>query len=108
MKKYKQLTVEQRYQIEVLIQTGFKQTMIANVLGVHRSTISRELKRSIPKRGRGLGEYSASNAQRKCTALHKQKNKRTLLSKHPSKYILLPQDRLACFSIVIKALSLSK
>lgn len=42
MKKYKQLTVEQRYQIEVLIQTGFKQTMIANVLGVHRSTISRE------------------------------------------------------------------
>lgn len=80
MKKYKQLTVEQRYQIEVLIQTGFKQTMIANVLGVHRSTISRELKRSIPKRGRGFGEYSASNAQKKCTARHKQKNKRTLLS----------------------------
>src|SRR5690606_41560668 len=102
MKKYKQLTVEQRYQIEVLIQTGFKQTMIANVLGVHRSTISRELKRSIPKCGRGFGEYSASNAQKKCTARHK-KNKRTLLSKHPSKYILLPQDWLACFSIVIKA-----
>jgi IS30 family transposase len=44
MKKYKQLTVEQRYQIEVLIQARFNQTKIADHLGVHRCTIGRELK----------------------------------------------------------------
>jgi IS30 family transposase len=50
MKKYKQLTVEQRYQIEALLQAGFNQTKIAAQLGVDRSTICRELKRSIPKK----------------------------------------------------------
>ena len=80
MKKYKQLTVEQRYQIEVLIQAGFNQTKIANQLGVHRSTISRELKRSIPKRGRGSGEYCASNAEKKTRSRHKEKYKIVFLT----------------------------
>jgi IS30 family transposase len=75
MKKYKQLTVEQRYQIEALIQAGFNQTKIANQLGVHRSTIGRELKRSIPKRGRGSGEYCALNAEIKTRNRHKEKYK---------------------------------
>ena len=43
MKKYKQLTLAQRYQIEALLQAGI--TQIAIQLGVHKSTISRELKR---------------------------------------------------------------
>ena len=80
MKKYKQLTVEQRYQIEALIQAGFNQTKIADQLGVHRSTIGRELKRSIPKRGRGSGEYCALNAQRKTSNRHKEKYKIVLLT----------------------------
>ena len=80
MKKYKQLTVEQRYQIEALLQAGFNQTKIAAQLGVHRSTICRELKRSIPKRGRGSGEYCASNAERKTCERHKQKHKLVLLT----------------------------
>lgn len=80
MKKYKQLTVEQRYQIEVLIQAGFNQTKIADHLGVHRCTIGRELKRSIPKRGIGSGEYCASNAERKTRERHKQKHKSVLLT----------------------------
>ena len=80
MKKYKQLTVEQRYQIEALLQAGFNQTKIAAQLGVYRSTICRELKRSIPKRGRGSGEYCASNAQRKTSNRHKEKYKRVLLT----------------------------
>ena len=33
MKKFKQLTVEQRYQIEALLQAGFNQTKIAAQLG---------------------------------------------------------------------------
>lgn len=80
MKKYKQLTVEQRYQIEAFIQAGFNQTKIANQLGVHRSTICRELKRSIPKRGRGSGKYCASNAERKTRNRHKEKHKKVLLT----------------------------
>jgi len=80
MKKYKQLTIEQRYQIEALLQAGFNQTKIAAQLGVHRSTIFRELKRSIPKRGRGSGGYSASNAERKTCERHKQKHKLVLLT----------------------------
>ena len=79
MKKYKQLTVEQRYQIEALIQGGFNQSMIAKQLEVHRSTISRELARSIPKRGRKSGEYCASNAERKTRNRHKQKHKMVFL-----------------------------
>lgn len=80
MKKYKQLTLEQRYQIEALLQAGFNQTKIASQLGFHRSTICRELKRSIPKRGRGSGEYSASNAEKKTCERHKQKHKLVLLT----------------------------
>ena len=80
MKKYKQLTVEQRYQIEALFQVGLNQTLIAAQLGFHRSTISRELKRSIPKRGRGSGLYCALNAERKTRERHKRKYKLVLLT----------------------------
>ncbi len=54
MKNYKQLTAQQRYQIEALLQVGCTQTAIADQIGVHRSTISRELKRSIALRGSDL------------------------------------------------------
>ena len=80
MKKYKQLTVEQRYQIEALTQAGLNQTMISNQLGVHRSTISRELKRSTALRGRTAGKYIAVNAERKSRNRHKHKHKRVLLT----------------------------
>ena len=55
MQKFKQLSLAQRYQIEILLQTGLTQTSIAKQIGVHKSTISRKLKRSIPKRGKGSG-----------------------------------------------------
>lgn len=80
MKKYKQLTRVQRYQIEALLQAGLTQTDISKQLGFHKSTISRELQRSIPKRGRGSGEYSACNAERKSKLRHRQKHKRILLT----------------------------
>ncbi|HIA67055.1 TPA: helix-turn-helix domain-containing protein [Candidatus Poribacteria bacterium] len=40
------LTWEQRYGIYSLLKTGYNQSMIANVIGVHKSTISRELRRN--------------------------------------------------------------
>jgi len=75
MQKFKHLSLAQRYQIEVLLKTGLSQTEISNQIGVHRSTVCRELKRSIPKRGQGYGVYSASNSQRKTNIRHKIKFK---------------------------------
>ena len=40
---YKQLTQEQRYQIYALKKAGHGQMEIANIVDVHKSTISREL-----------------------------------------------------------------
>jgi transposase, IS30 family len=49
--KYKQLTPNQRYQIYEGKHSGWTQTAIALELGVHKSTISRELKRNKSRRG---------------------------------------------------------
>jgi len=46
MKTYTQLTREQRYQIFVLKKMGHHQTKIAELIEVHKSTISRELFRN--------------------------------------------------------------
>ena len=51
MNSYKQLAYVQRYQISFMLKMGNCQTDIANELGVHRSTISRELNRNRGKRG---------------------------------------------------------
>ena len=79
MKKYKQLCLGQRYQIEFLFKTGFSQTNIAEQLGVHRSTICRELKRNIPSRGRTSGRYIVDHAQSKTDYRHSAKAKKILL-----------------------------
>jgi len=75
-KKYSHLSQEQRYQIEVLLQTGKSQKEISDLIKVSPSTISRELKRNIPKRGRGSGEYTARLAQRRTDVRHQVKPKR--------------------------------
>lgn len=59
MKHYKHLTQEQRYQIASLLQIKISQTEIAQIVGVNKSTISRELKRNKGKRG-----YRAKQAHR--------------------------------------------
>jgi len=51
MKPYSQLTLEQRYGIYSLLKTGHNQSEIAAVLGVHKSTISREINRNCGQRG---------------------------------------------------------
>ena len=48
---YSQLTLEQRYQIYALMKAERTKTDIARIVGVHKSTISRELKRNVSKRG---------------------------------------------------------
>lgn len=48
---YTQLTQEQRYQIYALLKMGHNQTEIATVIGKHKSTVSRELRRNKGLRG---------------------------------------------------------
>jgi IS30 family transposase len=48
---YHQLTQEQRYQIYALKKTGHSRTEIAEVIGVHKCTVSRELRRNRGGRG---------------------------------------------------------
>ena len=79
-KNYFQLTLEQRYQIEALKKSGMKQSDIATIVGVHKSTICRELKRNVPKRGTGAKVYVAQKAQIKTTTRHKIKPKQLLFS----------------------------
>ena len=51
MKKPRQFTLGQRYQIAILLKVGHNQTETAKRLDVHKSTISRELHRNSGKRG---------------------------------------------------------
>ncbi len=48
---YQQLTQEQRYQIYALQKAQFNQTEIATELGVHKATVSREVRRNRGGRG---------------------------------------------------------
>ena len=66
MKKiYKQLDQEQRYQIGILLTAGKSKKDIADLIGVHKSTITRELQRNIGKRGPHAGRYIPDLAQEK-------------------------------------------
>ena len=73
MSSYKQLTYEQRYQIKALLQTGQKNAQIARVLGVHRSTIDREIERNSGQRG-----YRPEQAHKKAMARRQGKSGRRL------------------------------
>jgi transposase, IS30 family len=74
-KKYNQLSLEQRYKIEALFKASHSQAEIARVMGVHKSTICRELKRNVPQRGIGAKKYDASRAQLKTEERHSSKRK---------------------------------
>jgi IS30 family transposase len=80
MKHYKQLTLGQRYQISALLKAGATQTSIASILGVDKSTISRELKRNTPSRGRTAGVYIGGHAHNKTLYRHRTKHKQVDLS----------------------------
>jgi IS30 family transposase len=51
MYTYSQLTQIHRYQIYTLLKMGHIQSEIATSLGVHKSTISREIQRNTGKKG---------------------------------------------------------
>ena len=51
MNNYQQLTLELRYQIYAFLKAGYSKTEIAHQIGVHKSTITRELQRNMSQRG---------------------------------------------------------
>jgi IS30 family transposase len=87
MKKYKQLSLAQRYQIESLSKPELPQAEIASLLGVHKSTICSEQKRNTPGRGLAAGQYIGVHAQQKTDLHHSTKSKRILLSAELKKRI---------------------
>jgi IS30 family transposase len=73
MRTYTQLTQEQRYQIYVLLKAGHNQTEIAHFVSVHKSTISRELRRN-----RGLKGYRPKQAH--AMALSRRNKAKSLIA----------------------------
>lgn len=69
MRKYRQLTEEDRIEIYAMKQAGNQQKQMARVLGVHPATISRELRRNTGRRG-----YRPKQAHQQ--ALHRRYNAR--------------------------------
>jgi len=87
MKKYKQLSLEQRYVIERLLEEGYNQKQIANAIGRSESTISRELRRNVNKRGKGAKIYNSDKAQEKAQKRHKEKQKHKRLEEWHLEYL---------------------
>jgi transposase, IS30 family len=65
---YRQLAREQRYQINVLRKAGHNQTDIAALIGCHKSTISRELRRNRGQKGYRHGQADELAYDRQCQA----------------------------------------
>lgn len=67
-----QITNEQRYTIEVLLESNVSKPEIARILGKDKSVIYRELKRNFDE---ATGIYKSSLAQRRCEKRHSDKVK---------------------------------
>jgi len=65
---YSQLTRERRYQIYALKRAGQNQTQIALVIGCHKSTISRELRRNCGAKGYRPQQADEMAFDRQCDA----------------------------------------
>jgi len=68
MREYRQLTEEDRIEIYSMKQAGKNQKEIASLLGVHPSTISRELARNSGLRGYRPKQAQQRTLQRRFTA----------------------------------------
>lgn len=75
MQKYKQLDLQDRHKMKALLEAGHTYTKIAEIIGVHKSTISRELSRNVATRGRYANKYRPEAAQRKTNKRHREKRK---------------------------------
>jgi IS30 family transposase len=77
-KGYKHLTYDQRCQIPALLKRKIPKGIIANDLGIHRSTLTREVKRNS-----GLRGYRHKQAQRRSEARRSNASGRSALKMTP-------------------------
>lgn len=75
MNKYNQLDLNKRQRIKALLDEGFNQSQIARNIGVHRSTISRELSRNVANPDSTGNNYCPKNAQQLTNRRHRDKPK---------------------------------
>jgi len=61
--KYRQITESERYTISLMKRNGFNNTQIAESLGKHKSSITRELKRNRSPDGRYRPDHAAGHAR---------------------------------------------
>jgi IS30 family transposase len=80
----KHLTVKQRYTISVMLQKGYTQKQIAEAIGKHKSTVSREIQRNCDARS---GAYRYELAQRKCEKRHQTKPKKIRFTEQVKAYV---------------------
>ncbi|MFI3141211.1 MAG: IS30 family transposase [Clostridia bacterium] len=73
---YYHLTINNRKDIERYFKQGKKITEIANLMGFHKSTISRELKRNLNNQNK----YNAIGADRKANARHKNCGRKAIIT----------------------------
>ena len=73
MRTYNQLTQTERYQIYALRKANKNPTEISRILGRHKSTIYRELKRNLGKRG-----YRAVQAHQFAVERHMSRDRRRI------------------------------
>lgn len=73
MRSYTHLTLEQRYQIQALMKMGHCYQEIGDVIGVHKSTIAREVRRNQGRRG-----YRPQQAHRFTLSRRRTKTRRRI------------------------------
>lgn len=79
---YHQLTLKERYHITALLKQGLRQKEIACEMGVHPSTICRELKRNSIE-----GKYQAEAAQIEVRLRQKKKTTRSVWTNAMERYV---------------------
>ncbi|MDR4471067.1 MAG: helix-turn-helix domain-containing protein [Nitrospirales bacterium] len=72
MRHYTHLTLEQRYQIQALLNMGHPYQEIATVVGVHKATISREVRRNQGRRGYRPQQAHRFTLTRRCRKVHRR------------------------------------
>jgi len=75
MNKYSQLSLQNRHQIKALLDAGHNQSEIARTIGVHRSTICRELNRNLANNAGEPNNYCPDIAQQLTDQRHWGKSK---------------------------------
>ena len=108
---YKQLTSEQRYTISVLLQRKCSKKSIAEAIGVHPSTITRELKRNSSQRGVYKWDWAQKHADKRSRrqpgnraigkAVWDEVRRHGITGNHGDRFLILPAINEDLYPLII-------